>query len=369
MLRYDTYGNFSEPNSWSAYDAGNTDGLVAKGYNGALYDNSRFVYFIPVYNGTTYHGVFLQFDISTDFNSSSSWSAYDASQTSGLDTRGYNLGVYKDGYMYFAPYLLEWEMCHGTVLRFNANMIFSNSLSWTAYDASLTSGLNSVGFAGAVADNQFIYFIPNCNPSFDPIFLRYDTNSEFSKPTSWEAYNASQTNGLDTRSYVGGVFDGRYVYFASDLSNLGNFLSTFLRFDTMGNFTNPSSWTAFISPYPFNGYAAPCFDSRYVYFPPYTSPVIGVASIALKYDTTGPFNDSVSWEQWNMNDTRSNLIVEEFYGCTVANGNVYFVPNTNGNVVQYTFFAGRRINTQIQVGKEIVAKNSPQFPFQLVCVC
>src|SRR5687768_18249667 len=43
---------------------------------------------------------------------------------------------------------------HGRVLRYDTQGSFSNSSSWIAYDAGSTSGLNTKGYEGAVLDRK-----------------------------------------------------------------------------------------------------------------------------------------------------------------------------------------------------------------------
>ncbi len=68
---------------------------------------------------------------------------------------------------------------------------------------------NLQGFLGAVFDNRYVYFVPGTGG----IFLRYDTLGSFTSSLSWSAFDASFTSGLSTVSFLGGYFDGTYVYF------------------------------------------------------------------------------------------------------------------------------------------------------------
>ena len=43
-VRYDTRGDFKDPASYVIYDAGNTDGLESRNYDGATFDG-RYVYY------------------------------------------------------------------------------------------------------------------------------------------------------------------------------------------------------------------------------------------------------------------------------------------------------------------------------------
>src|SRR5205814_2266100 len=138
-----------------------TSGLNTKGYNGAVFDG-HYVYFVPYNNGVSYHGVMLRYDTETNFTGASSWSAYDAGSTDGLLTRGYVGGVFDGRYIYMSPYY-NGTAFDGTVLRYDTQSGFTTSSSWHAYVAGATSGLNTKGYGGAVFDGRYVYFVPYNN--------------------------------------------------------------------------------------------------------------------------------------------------------------------------------------------------------------
>jgi hypothetical protein len=104
-------------------DAGNTSPLTnTKGYIGAAFDG-RYVYFVPWNDGTSYHGKVLRYDTQGNFSNSASWSAYDAGNTSPLtNTKGYVGAVFDGRYVYFAPYG-DGGTYHGRVLRYDTLLI------------------------------------------------------------------------------------------------------------------------------------------------------------------------------------------------------------------------------------------------------
>ena len=231
IVRYDTKADFKADSSWQIYNAAQTSGLNTVYFDGAVFDG-RYMYFVPLFNGAV-----LRCDTQADFDNPDSWSAFDASY---LNTK-MRVGAIFDGrYIYFVPY------SDGIVIRYDTHHDFIDQGSWTSYDAGNTGGLDSKGFDGAVFDGKYIYFVPywnNINRSgenFHGTMLRYDANKDFCDPTSWQAYNAENTDGLDTRGYNGAAFDGKYIYFAAwekgegencNIKGHGNFL----RYDTVGN--------------------------------------------------------------------------------------------------------------------------------------
>ena len=98
-----------------ARQAGSTDGLLTHGYFGGVFDG-RYICFVPYYNGNL-----LRYDTQSAFSTASSWHAYDAGTTSGLNTKGYMCAVSDGRYLYFAPYN-NGSAYSGTVLRFDARL-------------------------------------------------------------------------------------------------------------------------------------------------------------------------------------------------------------------------------------------------------
>jgi hypothetical protein len=62
-LRYDTTSDFKDSDSWSAYDAGSTDGLNTKGYKYSASDG-KYIYYVPYNNGKQFSGIALRYKIS-----------------------------------------------------------------------------------------------------------------------------------------------------------------------------------------------------------------------------------------------------------------------------------------------------------------
>src|SRR5689334_12749624 len=81
---------------------------------------------------------------------------------------------------------------------------FNVSSSWNAINVDNIDGLNTVGYFGAVFDGQrFIYFVPYRNSAlvYHGRVLRYDTNRPFNLSSSWNAFDANNTDGLKTIGY------------------------------------------------------------------------------------------------------------------------------------------------------------------------
>lgn len=289
VMRYDTAMNFLDPASWSMYDAGATSGLDTKGYMGAVFDG-RYLYFSPHRNGGGSHANVLRYDTAGHFESPESWTAYDAGATGDLNTKGYGAPVFDGRYVYFSPNKGD-EVPHGYVLRFDTTGNFTSPASWTAYDAGDTGGLNTKecgGFGNSIFDGRFIY-LGGCGGR--GYFLCHDTTGDFLDPGSWSAFDASNAGGLtDTVGYKSAaVFDGRFIYYAPYGSHSSHH-GKVLRHDTAGNFTSPGSWSAFDATAinaDAKGYNGAVFDGRYVYFVPDDNVDHGVGphGIFLRFDT------------------------------------------------------------------------------------
>jgi len=344
VLRYDTHGEFACRSSWSAYDAGKTCGLTTVGYYGAVFDG-RYVFFIPRRDDRGFHSRLLRCDTHGDFSSPESWSAHDAayplssqsaafdgryiyccpgyeqgggksggcgkflrydtqgaltrpesytlqdaSETDGLETTCYDGAVFDGRYVYFAPL-----GSIGKMVRYDTRGGFTDRRSWEAFDATEVSGLRMGACVGAVFDGRFVYYVPYANS----VVSRFDTRRRFTEKSAWTAYDAGRTSGLRARGYDGAVFDGRYVYFipfwqGDDVRR--GFHGIVLRYDTQGDFADARSWqatdagkTSGLETVGFNGAA---FDGRFIYMSPWRSGTTDEGGAVahgnvLRYDTLG----------------------------------------------------------------------------------
>ncbi len=285
VLRFDTLGDFSSPQSWAAYDAGRTSGLNTKGYYGAVYDGV-YVYFVPRLDGVGHHSRVLRHDPRAPFADPASWQAFDA----GLPV-SYQGAAFDGRYIYFVPGY-EAGQPTGKVLRLDTRADFAAAASYTVYDAGGTGGLETRCYDGAVFDGRYVYFVPLEGHGN---VLRYDTTGAFEAAGSWSAYHPELEPALGQG--VGAVFDGRYVYFVPYAH------SAVVRLDTQGDFGEAQSWQSFdagrTSGLVTRGYDGAAFDGRYVYFVPFWEGYdvgSGFHARLLRYDCRGPFAEPASWQ-------------------------------------------------------------------------
>jgi len=317
VLRYDTHGEFRSNNCWKAYNADNTEGMVTRGYYGAVFDG-RYVYFVPRFDGADYHTKVLRYDTLGNFTEKRSWNAYDVGlpisyQGAGFDGR----------YIYFAPGSDKKKGASGLVLRYDTQACFDTETSWVTFDADNTSGLKTRDFDGVVFDGKYIYFVPLTSANV----LRYDTAKEFRNKDSWSAFNATS---LNMKRCVGAVFDGQYIYFVAYKHHI------IIRYDTRNNFKKISSWSSYdvkktsgLTKY---GYDGGFFDGRYVYFVPFIGEGkegVYFHTEVLRFNTQGSFNSPESWKVFDASNTSGLKTIG--YNAGAFDGRYfYFAPWNRG---------------------------------------
>ena len=292
-LRYDTRRSFDDPSAWEGYDAGSTEGLVTRGYYGALFDG-RCVYYVPRTDGEEMHRRVLRFDTAGEFRDPSSWSARDAGGA--ISSQG---GAFDGRYAYFAPGYHQETGADGRVLRYDTSGPFHDEASWAVYDAGATGGLECANYDGALYDGRHVYFAPLSGGAV----LRHDPRRPFDDPAAWEAFDPARLPGHPLGMCVGAVFDGRWIYFTPYAH------STVVRYDSESPFGDPASWQAFeaagVGGLRTRGYDGAAFDGRFVYFIPFwegEDPGLGFHARTLRYDTSRPFEDPASWQAGDGSD-------------------------------------------------------------------
>ena len=287
--------------TFSAFDAGLTDGLTTKGFYGAVFDG-QYIYYCPIRSRedrTSVHGYVLRYDTHVDFDTARAYSAYDAGHTDGMQTAGFYGGAFDGRYIYCCPGYTNPTHApfadatqSGVVMRLDTAGGFRDPASYRTFDARSVDP-EAVCFDGAAFDGRYVYFVPlHANTA-----LRYDTRAGFDELDSWLSYDAGGAVGLGPS--VGAVFDGINLYFVP----FGH--STMVRYNTRGTFTERDEWAAFdaaaipgLEPAGFKG---GFFDGRYVYYVPFRGDVPAGSDKSpfhgnyVRYDTTLPYADPTSW--------------------------------------------------------------------------
>jgi hypothetical protein len=342
-LRHDSQGDFKSADSWEAYDAAGTDDLITVGYGGGAFDG-RYVYYAPFTHETSRHSQVLRYDTESGFKETGSWAAYDARETDNLKAMGYVDAVFDGRYVYFSPFGYK-PFAHGRVLRFDTQGDFKASESWAMYEAGFTNGMKTKGYYGLVQEGQYIYFVPfNDGTEFHGRVLRYDTKGDFKEEASWAAYDAGNTAGMDTRGYKMAASDGRYVYFVPFRTSTAETHGRVLRYDSESPFEDSGSWDAYdageVDGLQTQAYVGAVFDGSYIYFCPYSYGAVDFHAMAMRYDPAGDFHLAKSWAAFEANPI-DGLETIGYKGVVFDGRYVHFTPYHSGIALRFDTFNNR----------------------------
>jgi hypothetical protein len=330
VARFDTTSpaGLASASSWTFFDV-STVNPAARAFGGAAFDG-RYVYFEP-YNSGTPNSVVARFDTTSasGFASAASWDFFDVS-TLNAAARGFASAVFDGHYLYFVPYSGGTGTPSSFVARYDTSSGsgFASAASWTFFDLT-TVNAGARGFIGAAFDGRYVYLVPDNNGSFDGLVARFDTSSAsgFESATSWAVFDVSTVNP-GARGFQGAAFDGRYLYLVPIYN--GTFDGIVARFDTTSSsgFASPASWTVFdvrtLNPGA-GGFLGAAFDGRFLYL---VANYNGAPSgILARFDTTSAagFASAASWTFFDMSTL--NAGARGYYGAAFDGRFVYFVPN------------------------------------------
>ena len=261
-----SYHDWNDPSLWSTFET--TEAYAtAEGFYGATFDG-QYLYFVPNIYATSYNGLVARYDTKATFASASSWSTFDTSTLTGIPNAFYG-AVFDGRYVYLVPQATSVGAPDGVVLRYDSHASFSDKSSWTTFDTTTVNGIAS-NFIGGVFDGRYVYFAPNNN--IKVVIARYDTQADFQSPAAWSTLDISTIAG----GFWGAAFDGRYVYL---VPNGNTTASKITRYDTQAAFGDLASWSTFdtttLSPQA-RGFCGSAFDGRYLYLAPnYFNPTDG----------------------------------------------------------------------------------------------
>jgi hypothetical protein len=295
----------------------------SRGFGGALFDG-RYVYFIP-YNAGTYSGQITRFDTRLPFGSSSSYVVFNTATVSSL-SMGFSGGAFDGRYIYLVPNQF------GVLTQYDTTIPFGFTTSYAVFNLS-TIQPNNLGFNGAVFDGQYLYLVPEFNAFFSASgqIVQYNTLSAFSSSNSYAVFDTTANVNSNSRGFFGGVFDGQYVYLVPNFNGLTNF-GQITRYDTTLSFTSAASYAVFdtttVSAASV-GFLGGIYDGRFVYLIP------GINGQITRYDTTGSFTSSASYSVQNTALLNSNSF--GFLGAVFDGRYISFVPNraNSGQITRY----------------------------------
>ena len=284
VARYDTTAVFEQLDSWRVFDLENVSSS-ASGFLGGVFDG-RFVYFVPNGNAGGESGVVVRYDTRAAFDVAASYQAFDVATVDPL-LRGFFGGVFDGKYVYLVPFTPA-SVRSGLVARYDTTATFNVKASWQTFDTTAVDP-GAKGFNGGMFDGRYVYLVPGNNDQPDGILARYDTQAAFGAKASWSTLDVSATNAR-AKGFVGGAFDGRFLFLSPFSAVLGTRTDVVVSYDTTGSFVDAGDGdSGAVTTFPLTsldqnakGYAGGGFDGRYVYFTPY------FGSIVARYDAHRP---------------------------------------------------------------------------------
>jgi hypothetical protein len=197
---------------------------------------------------------------------------------------------------------------------------------WSSYDLSAQK---PPSFVGGAFDGRYVYLVPSrAESSYSGRVFRFDTRAPFQDGASWSSFDLTALNLL-ARGFSGATFDGRYLYLVPGIHNDGVFggPGVLARYDTLASFDASASWStvdvsALLKEPAAFGFAGATFDGRHIYLVPtnYT----GQNHVVVRYDTRSSFGMAASWASY---DPTAGLPDQAFLGAVFDGRYVYLAPS------------------------------------------
>ncbi|MBF8263361.1 MAG: hypothetical protein HW387_1026, partial [Parachlamydiales bacterium] len=329
ITRYDTTLPFYATGSYTAFNTA-TINASSKGFYGGVFDG-RYVYLVPYDNGAKF-GQITRFDTTQSFNTADSYTYFDTTAVSNA-SMGFQGAVFDGRYVYLVP--SNNGAAHGTITRYDTTASFTTAASYTCFDTTAVSD-SSKGFVGGVFDGRYVYLVPNDSGGSGTI-TRYDTTSSFLAAGSYTCFGTTAVNSA-SKGFAGGVFDGRYVYLVPN--NNGTSFGQITRYDTTQSFTAAASYSYFDTTTvkaTSKGFMGGLFDGRYVYLVPNSQTGVDFGQVT-RYDTTQSFNAVSSYTTFDTTTVAANS--KGFVGGVFDGRYVYLVPSTNSFMTRLDAYPG-----------------------------
>lgn len=313
-LEYDTRAAFTVTKSWTTFaledDAGDDDKFVGAAFDG------RYLYLPPFAQASP---VLSRYDTQGTYSSAASWTSVALASVTTSSPKGTAGAVYASHHVYFPPY------ANGVALAYDTTAPMTSASAWSSHDASLLVGSSFVACSGA-SDGKYVYFAPYSSG----LMLRYDMSMAFTATGAWATFDTTALNA-SAGGFEGAVFDGRYVYFVPAGAQFTATLT--VRYDTTMPLASTGAWETFDikgASAAAGGFVGGAFDGRYVYYVPYGSST-GMSGLVVRFDTTQPSFSAVSaWQTFDL--TTLNPTARGYAGAAFDGRYVYLVPNLSGGV-------------------------------------
>ncbi len=265
----------------------------------------------------------------TLFDSTYNWERMSMSTAQGSNpiNQGYYEAAFDGRYIYYGVLMSV------TMLRFDTKgSSFATVADWQRMSLSTALGaaVPAYSFVGTIFDGRYVYHVPFASDTF----LRFDTQgTSFTTTADWQRMSMSTAQGaaaLDS-AYTGAAVDSRYVYFCPRNSY------SFIRFDTQGtSFTTAADWqrcseTTALGGTVTGGTSGAIFDGRYVYYAPLS------AATFVRFDTLGTsFTTAADWQKMSMSTAQGAAALVNAYDGVAFDGRyVYYVPYNSDTFLRF----------------------------------
>lgn len=242
--------------------------------------------------------------------------------------RGFSGIVFDGRYTYLIP--LNNGQFHGQVLRHDTQQPFTEDSAWSSFDSAQIHP-DSRGFVDGLFDGRYLYLVPFCIGRHHGQVTRYDTQAPFDDPAAWQVFD-SATVHPNSRGFVSGCFDGRYIYLSPYQLDFVNCHGQVTRYDTQAGFDDPAAWQVFDTTqlHPLSrGFHSAIHSGDFVYLVPYMRGGKEYSGLVVRYDRRREFTDAAAWRTFDL--TTLNERACGFVGCLARDGMLYFVPYFDGH--------------------------------------
>lgn len=313
VARYDTQASFTEATSWKTFDVSSVNSN-AVGFAIAAFDG-RYLYLAPHHNNVDFSSTVVRYDTQAEFDKPESWSKFDVSSVN-PGAKGFVGAAFDGRYVYLIP--LNNSAYDGIIARYDTKNPggFADPKSWIAVDIASLLPEKPTGFWGSVFDGRYLYLVPNTRNQPTPqapgavathgMVTRFDTLAEFTSANSWSTFDLTTNVNAGAQGFVGGTFDGRYVYLVP-FQHAGPGIATsyhgvITRYDTSSPFTAPTSWSTLNLPAALNepqavGYNGAGFDGRYIYLSPRLLTDTTTGGVVARFDAKSPSWLPIGWNR------------------------------------------------------------------------
>ena len=335
----------SNPACWATFDITRwTD--YNQTFVGAIFDGT-YVNFFNGGFGTSVES--FRYDTTKPFLDDGSWSGFTTSSRAS-DISG---GTFDGRYIYLISSSANDNGAAGgtyddVIGRYEAQASkLSASTAWSSLDltkASGTADLTVPGYIGGAFDGRYLYFAPFAvGDTASGKAMRYDTQAPFAVAASWTWFDMTAVHA-NAKGFEGALFDGRYLYFIPNSSVVNPFTGDYtksgvvMRYDTKADFAAAAAWSPFDTGTltpAARGFSGATFDGRYIYLAPDGDWIQGV--VPARYDTQGAFTDPASWRSFDLSHTNvaDDYSNMYFHGASFDGRYVYYIPGDGSLLLRY----------------------------------